>query len=132
MLIAVYGTLRKNMPNHGKIINSKYKGSFDTLPIYTMYALGHYPGLKKGHTSILMEVYDVTPDELSQVNALEGYNPHSNTNTFYDRILIRTPWGMAYTYMYIPSVHDYEEVESGDWKEHYEMNIKLRQIIAQC
>lgn len=117
ILVAVYGSLRKNMGNHRLLENANYLGEFKTEPIFSLYSLGGYPGLKEnGETSVTMEVYEVTPEEASRVDRLEGYTPGSKHNTFYDKIFIDTPYGQAGTYIYVPQIRPEAIVESGDWK----------------
>lgn len=115
-LVAVYGSLRKTMGNHNHFLSdSIYKGTFSTEPEYTLYSLGPYPGLKEnGNHSVVMEVYEVTHTVLSKLNSLEGYYPNKES-TFYDRITIDTPWGKAYTYIYVNKISEDSIVESGDW-----------------
>jgi gamma-glutamylcyclotransferase (GGCT)/AIG2-like uncharacterized protein YtfP len=115
-LVAVYGSLRKTMGNHNYYLsNSEYKGTFSTEPEYTLHSLSVYPGLKlNGHTSVVMEVYEVDERTLSNLNTLEGYST-SRTATFYDRIEIDTPWGKAFTYIYVNELSKDFIVESGDW-----------------
>lgn len=117
ILVAVYGSLRKNMGNHRLLENANYLGEFKTEPIFSLYSLGGYPGLKEnGETSVTMEVYEVTPEEARRVDNLEGYTPGSKYNDFYDKIFINTPYGEAGTYIYVPSVNQRTLVESGNWK----------------
>lgn len=120
------------MGNHGLVESSVYKGTFETLPIFAMYAINRFPGLKDGANSVVMEVYEVTPHVLAKIDGLESYTVGSNNNEFYDRTILKTPWGMAYTYMYVPSILQNEEVESGDWKEYFELNIKLRKVLENA
>ena len=120
ILVAVYGSLRKGMGNHDYFLGkANYLGEFQTEPIYSLYGLGGFPGLKlNGSSSIIMEVYEVTPLEASRIDGLEGYDKESDDNTFYDKITINTPWGEASTYLYVPNVSEDKFVESGDWKKH--------------
>ena len=115
-LVAVYGSLRKKQSNYEyHLSNSTYKGTFTTEPEYTMHSLSYYPGLKlNGNTSIVMEVYEVDEDTLKNLNRLEGYRP-GEKSTFYDRIEINTPWGKAFTYIYVNKLSKDSIVESGDW-----------------
>lgn len=117
-LVAVYGSLRKKQSNYEyHLSNSTYKGTFTTEPEYTMHSLSYYPGLKlNGNTSIVMEVYEVDEDTLKNLNRLEGYYP-GEKSTFYDRIEIDTPWGKAFTYIYVNPLSKDSIVESGDWVE---------------
>jgi len=115
-LVAVYGSLRKKMGNHQYYLsNSEYKGTFSTEPEYTLHSLSYYPGLKlNGNHSIVMEVYKVTEETLDNLNRLEGYR-YGEKSTFYDRIEINTPWGKAFTYIYVNKLSKDSIVESGDW-----------------
>ena len=117
-LVAVYGSLRRGMGNHQYYLSSsEYKGTFSTEPEYTLHSLSYYPGLKlDGNTSIVMEVYEVNEETLKNLNRLEGYHP-GETSTFYDRIEINTPWGKAFTYIYVNKLSKDSIVESGDWCE---------------
>ena len=115
-LVSVYGSLRKKQSNYEyHLSNSTYKGTFTTEPEYTMHSLSYYPGLKlNGNHSIVMEVYEVDEDTLKNLNRLEGYCP-GEKSTFYDRIEIDTPWGKAFTYIYVNKLSKDSIVESGDW-----------------
>ena len=115
-LVSVYGSLRKKQSNYEyHLSNSTYKGTFTTEPEYTMHSLSYYPGLKlNGNHSIVMEVYEVDEDTLKNLNRLEGYCP-GEKSTFYDRIEIDTPWGKAFTYIYVNELSKESIVESGDW-----------------
>ncbi len=117
-LVGVYGSLRKTMGNHHYYLSeSEYKGTFTTEPEYTLHSLSFYPGLKlNGNTSVVMEVYEVDEETLNTVNRLEGYRPNEKA-TFYDRIEINTPWGKAFTYIYVNELSKDSIVESGDWVE---------------
>ena len=117
-LVAVYGSLRSGMGNHQYYLSdSEYKGTFSTEPEYTLHSLQWYPGLKlNGNTSVVMEVYEVDEDTLKNLNRLEGYCP-GEKSTFYDRIEIDTPWGKAFTYIYVNELSKDSIVESGDWVE---------------
>ena len=115
-LVAVYGSLRSGMGNHQYYLSdSEYKGTFSTEPEYTLHSLQWYPGLKlNGNTSVVMEVYEVDEEVLKTLNRLEGYR-YGEPATFYDRIEINTPWGKAFTYIYVNELSKDSIVESGDW-----------------
>ena len=119
ILVAVYGSLVSQMHNHNYYLSdSKLLGKFNTEPEYTLHSLGSFPGLKlNGNTSIVMEVYEVDKGTLKRLNQLEGYYPEE-TPTFYDRIEIDTPWGKAFTYIYVNPLSKDSVVESGDWKKY--------------
>ena len=117
-LVAVYGSLRSGMSNHHYYLSeSEYKGTFTTEPEYTLHSLSYYPGLKlNGNHSVIMEVYEVNEETLKNLNRLEGYYP-GEESTFYDRIEINTPWGKAFTYIYVNELSKDSIVESGNWVE---------------
>jgi len=123
-LVAVYGSLRKTMSNYQYYLSdSEYKGTFPTEPEYTMHSLQWYPGLKlNGNTSVVMEVYEVDEEVLKNLNRLEGYR-YGEPATFYDRIEINTPWGKAFTYIYVKELSKNSIVESGDWVEHLQKKV---------
>ena len=115
--IAVYGSLRKGFGNHRIIQNAKYLGTCTTEPVFSLYSLGGFPGLKQnGNTSVVIEVYEVNEEEAEWVDSLEGYSEHGN-NTFYDKIFIDTPYGKAGIYIYVPNISEDRLVKSGDWAE---------------
>lgn len=119
--VAVYGSLRKGMHNEDFLKNAKFLGVFESSPSYNLYSLGAYPGLTKGGTTpVTMEVYEVTQAELMSINRLEGYDPNSENNTFYDRINIRTPFGTAFTYIYEGDVSNNTPLDVGDWVSYRE------------
>jgi len=131
--VAVYGSLRKGMGNHRILNGAKYLGRFDTKPVFNLYSLGSYPGIKpKGRSSIVMEVYEVDDEGLKKVDRLEGYNSESNVNDFYNRVSINTPFGLAYTYLYVPSIENEEIVDSGDWVQYVTEEVQLRKILTNA
>jgi len=115
-LIAVYGTLRKGCGNHEHFLkDAEFMGAFKSEPIYNMYSLGGFPGLKEnGDTSIVLEVYSVTEYEAKKVDGLEGYH-EGRTPTFYDKKYIDTPWGNAGLYIFVGDIPESRKIESGDW-----------------
>ncbi len=81
-----------------------------TEPAFTMLDLGPYPGvIAAGSTPITGEVYRVAPALLRRIDQLENY-PHT-----YHRILLNTPFGTAWCYLYRQARGDETRVASGDW-----------------
>lgn len=118
ILVAVYGSLRKGFGNHRLLKNARYLGTFNSEPVYNLHDLGGFPGLKhNGNTSVVMEVYKVTPEEAYNVDCLEGYNPNEKP-TFYDKEIIETPFGKAGVYIYVNNLDDCLLVEPGDYYLH--------------
>lgn len=130
-LIAVYGSLRKNLHNHDLIEDQEYIGSFWTPPLFTLHSLGPFPGLKKdGHTSVLMEIYEADDATVVSVNDLEQYNPKIGAkNEFYIREKLNTPYGEAYVYFYVPNAEKAPIVQSGDWEDYYNREIKVKNVL---
>ena len=125
ILVSVYGSLRQNMGNHRLLEKASYLGEFKTEPVFSLYSLGGFPGLKEGGTtSVVMEVYEVTEAEAAKVDMLEGYTP-GRPATFYDKIPIETPYGTASVYTYVNDIPEDRLVESGDWKE-----FKSKQLLS--
>ena len=132
--VAVYGSLRKGMYNHSLIEDAKYLGKYETKPAYSMYAVSTYPGIKaNGHTSITMEVYEVDDDLLELVDQLEGYSSKRKHNDFYNRVTVNTPYGLAYTYLYVPEIPEgAEQVQEGDWVRYHEQEIQLQNLLRNA
>lgn len=118
-LVACYGSLRRGQYNHEHhLSDSEYKGIFSTEPEYTLHKVSSFPGLKlDGNNSVVMEVYEVDDYTLENLNRLEGYRS-GEKSIFYDRIEINTPWGKAFTYIYVNELSKESIVESGDWVLH--------------
>lgn len=115
--VAVYGSLRKGLSNHGLLSKSKSLGTFETLPKYNMYSVGgSFPALKNnGTTSIVMEVYEVDDKVLDRLDALEGYLGPNDIDNHYNKESISTPFGEAAVYIYNRSVNHMPRVINGDW-----------------
>jgi len=124
-LIAVYGSLRQGLGNHGMIKYEELLGTFRTEPKYSMYSIGSsFPGLKKdGTTSIVMEVYEVGDETMDRVNMLEGYvEGGAKENNHYNSEDIDTPFGKAKLFIYNNSIDSLHLVENGDWTDYKETN----------
>ena len=131
MTVAVYGSLRKGQSNSPLLSNGTYRGSFMTKPEYVMKSLGQnsFPGVKKGgNTSIFMEVYRVSKDDLKSLDHLEGFTKKGDKNNFYEREIISTPYGKALAYFYNSDFKVSEPlVETGNWVDY-----KNELLIKSC
>lgn len=114
--VAVYGSLRKGLHNHGLLAQADYLGT-ERISGFNMHSLGSFPFVTtRGVTpesEITIEVYEVTPAEFRRLDMLEGYP------SFYDRMLIDTSHGQAWIY-FIDQDGSYsttrnEQVQDGDW-----------------
>jgi gamma-glutamylcyclotransferase (GGCT)/AIG2-like uncharacterized protein YtfP len=109
MLVAVYGTLRQGFINNDILENSEYLGE-DILDGFLMFDLGYFPGvIRYGDDSIVVEIYDVDKNTLSDLDFLEG------KDRMYNRELVDTSYGPSYIYTIM---NPWGEVISGDWKEY--------------
>jgi gamma-glutamylcyclotransferase (GGCT)/AIG2-like uncharacterized protein YtfP len=110
--VFVYGTLRRDEVNHYLLADARYLGDCRTQPLYKMVDLGSYPGVVKGGgTRIEGEVYEVSSQQMADLDRLEGY-PHD-----YTRETIATPWGQAWIYLYRGSLKDRPVIPDGVWRE---------------
>ncbi len=110
--VFVYGTLRRDEVNHYLLASARYLGDYQTQPLYKMVDLGSYPGVVKGGgTRVQGEVYEVSSQQMADLDRLEGY-PHA-----YTRETIATPWGRAWIYLYRGSLKDRSVIPDGVWRE---------------
>ena len=109
--VFVYGTLLRGEVNHGLLAGAELMGAHRTEPRFTLYRLGAYPGLVAGGgTAVHGEVYRVNDAGLRALDQLEDYP------RLYDRLLIPTPFGRAWVYVYRGRLQDREPIRSGDWR----------------
>ncbi|TVQ90319.1 MAG: gamma-glutamylcyclotransferase [Chromatiaceae bacterium] len=110
-LVFVYGTLLAGQVNHHLLAGASCLGSHRTSARYTLYLLGAYPGLvAHGHTAVTGEVYRVDRAGLCALDRLESY-PH-----LYRRVLLPTPWGRAWVYLYRGPIAGRQALPGGDWR----------------
>lgn len=121
-LVAVYGTLRKGGSNHSVLGASKFIGQGKTVNKYQMSANGIpfvHPDIPL-HNAVV-EVYDVTDEQLPRVDRLEGYNPENHEGSWYKRvpIPIRLDDGKKVTAsIYFNDQIGSTIVESGDFNDY--------------
>lgn len=111
MLVAVYGTLRKDQGNHRLLETAKYLGTDKTEPKFSMYSLGYFPYIvEQGDTAVTVEVYDVDDHTFDRLDALEGYPG------FYNRKQIdTTSYKDVWVYLFDEATSDDYQIDSGDW-----------------
>jgi gamma-glutamylcyclotransferase (GGCT)/AIG2-like uncharacterized protein YtfP len=95
--IAVYGSLREGMGNHGLLSRGgaqKLSTEEVSLP-FDMIDLGGFPGLIKSETvnKMVVEVYGVDNDTYKRVERLESYP------SFYDKHTFETSQGTTEIYV---------------------------------
>jgi gamma-glutamylaminecyclotransferase len=109
--VFVYGTLLAGEVNHHLLARSELLGRHRTEPRFTMLDLGAYPGVASGgSTAIAGEVYRIDSKGLELLDRLEDYP------RLYDRILISSPYGRAWIYLYRGRVNGRAAIRSGDWR----------------
>lgn len=112
MLVAVYGSLKKNHFNHDVLAGAEFIAAWKTTAEYTMFDLGGFPGVVAGGTtSVHAEIYKITPEILEHLDRLEGHP------TFYRRTPIDSPFGEIQIYLYLNTDCRDKAIESGLWKD---------------
>lgn len=122
VLIAVYDGFREKgcYSNNLNFIESELIGEYFTEPIYKMYMLNrsHCAIEKDGQTSVKMEVYRITESLMHRIEVKYGYKKFDDENNIFNKELIKTPYGFAFTFiankLETPNTRIYE----GDWIEH--------------
>ncbi|WP_462321094.1 gamma-glutamylcyclotransferase [Halochromatium sp.] len=110
-LVFVYGTLLRGEVNHRLLQDAEWVGEHRTEPRFSLLQLGAYPGLiAGGRTAVSGELYRVDQAGLKALDVLEDYP------RLYDRRLLATRFGRAWTYLYRGSVRDRTLIPSGDWR----------------
>jgi gamma-glutamylcyclotransferase (GGCT)/AIG2-like uncharacterized protein YtfP len=120
-IVFVYGTLKRDFPNHYVLGDSKFLGEFTTEPRYTMLDLGMFPGvIYQGNTKIVGEVFEVDEKIMTDLDNLEGFP------TLYGKHNLKTEWGTAIMYIYNITEYNNEfinvdvKIEDGIWIEELE------------
>jgi gamma-glutamylaminecyclotransferase len=113
--VFVYGTLREGCGNYHRLLApAKPVARGRTLPEFTMYHLGGFPGVVEGgRTSVVGEVFSVDDETRERLDHLEGHP------TFYRRTPITLEDGSKVeTYLLqqgTRSFAGYEVIDTGDW-----------------
>lgn len=119
-LVAVYGSLRKGMGNHGVLNGTDFVSTERKELPFDMISLGAYPALlpKEGESLITFELYrmnDVV--QLHSLDALEGYNGGSGRYNLYERRIIELEGMEPFWIYYMDDREGYSQgyVDEGDW-----------------
>ena len=67
---------------------------------------------------LVVEVYKVNDAALRSVRSLEGYDPNSTDNWFYDEVEVDTEFGKAKVYEYVSGREGRSLIEEGDWNKY--------------
>ena len=110
-LVFVYGTLRPGCRAYYMLEGRTELIGRSTVGNAALYSLGAFPGLKLDENSTVTGALLKVTDEsvFARLDQYEGY-PH-----FYDRKLLDTPEGPAWTYVFQGDVKDEDKIMSGDW-----------------
>jgi gamma-glutamylcyclotransferase (GGCT)/AIG2-like uncharacterized protein YtfP len=122
-VVAVYGSLRSECYNnrlfhHFPRKEWKVLGK-DVIKGFSLFSLGGFPGVERtGENELVIEVYRVSDSVLEAIRSLEGYDPFSDENWFYNEIEVETKFGQAKLYEYVDGVNGRPVIEHGDWVEY--------------
>lgn len=115
ILVAVYGTLKKNQANHHLLAGQVFVDTC-TLTDITLYDLGPFPAAKlQASQGITAEVYLIDAETLMRLDQLEGYDQEQPEQGLYNRVLVTTPYGEAWVYVYNDNVDDLPAITKGGW-----------------
>lgn len=130
--VFVFGTLKtggeiRGLNNLG--LNVEPKGKAKTsYPDYELVDLGAFPGLLKGNSFIVGEVWEVDAEALDSLDGIEGFSrddlpvewkaPNfgdADQNSFYTRTIIETSQGKAWIYFLNEAEYGkYRDLESNN------------------
>ncbi|MDA7862008.1 gamma-glutamylcyclotransferase [Akkermansiaceae bacterium] len=117
-LIFVYGALRKGASNDWRMKKARWLGPSEVEG--TLLKIDWYPGLVLGSGGLVRgEVYEISAELLSELDAFEGIGLEDDRNGEYHRVrkevsLDDTPTEV-WIYEWLKGIEDYEVVASGDW-----------------
>lgn len=136
VFIATYGSLRRGMQNFR--VNERGNGVFvsrgQTVDQYDLYRYGgsYFPSVNlkanKSGLSVVVDVFEAPKEGLTGAyDMLEGYNPNSPEDGFYNRTQIEVKlddgtFVNAWIYHIDEDQGDSNRVESGDWCLHNDAN----------
>ncbi len=112
----IYGTLKRGGSNQLFLAGQKFLGPARTIPGFTLYSLGDYPGMVRAPgdtTGVIGELWSVDDACLAELDRLEGLD-----EGLYERIdvlLAPNPLaGSAQTYLYLRAHHGLAPIGS-EW-----------------
>jgi gamma-glutamylaminecyclotransferase len=71
----VYGTLKRGGSNHARLAGQKFIAEAHTMPGYTLYSLGDYPGMifqPADRHGVSGEIWEVDAETLAELDEFEG------------------------------------------------------------
>jgi len=116
-LLFVYGTLKRGGLRHGPLARQVFRGEARTRPLYALYHVGAYPGLKPrpdGGQAVRGELYEVGRSLLPWLDREEG----APDLFALAPVEVEGVEGPAWAYYYQGDVTGRPLVESGVWDNH--------------
>ncbi len=117
-LLFVYGTLKRGCRNHGQLDGQDFVGAARTLPGFSLFDLGGYPGIASSPADLLGvagEVWSVDPASLARLDAFEGVAEGLYRR---DRIALQSPFATDCVEAYFPVLAITDRPAVGpEWRE---------------
>jgi gamma-glutamylcyclotransferase (GGCT)/AIG2-like uncharacterized protein YtfP len=114
--VAVYGTLKRGETNFYLMQDARFLGT-DELTQITLYDLGPYPGARQEESEgVEVEVFEVSEAQFAALDVLEDYVAEAPASGLYDRRQFPTRFGVAWVYLYNPSVAGFQSIRRGGWQ----------------
>lgn len=130
VLVATYGSLRRNMQNFrvNERAGGKFYGSGSTVENFDLFRFGgaYFPSVSLAHSAsgkpVVVDVFETTQEGLEgPYDMLEGFDPANPEDSFYRRTKVKVALQSGETVdawiYHIDDVQN-ERVESGDWCLH--------------
>jgi gamma-glutamylcyclotransferase (GGCT)/AIG2-like uncharacterized protein YtfP len=111
----VYGTLMRGGPRHRALAGQRFLGAARTLPHYTLFDLGAYPGLvasPEGGQAVHGELYEVEAALIPLLDRVEGAPALYRLGP----VALEGGDGSAYAYFYRQSTEGYSPCADGRWE----------------
>lgn len=121
ILVAAYGTLRKGFGNSRLVDReTNHVGTGKTVKKYQMRASGIPYVNKNPDVNIIVDIWEITPEMLVNVDRLEGYDPNNHDNSWYKRELIDVDLNgdTIKAWLYFNYTSNGSIVESGDYTKY--------------
>ena len=137
ILLFVYGTLMRGMPNNDLLADSKFLTEA-TAEHVRLIDLGYFPGMietiGEHWDGVTGELWEVSEETLERLDVLEGHpdlfvrskvcvhssNPFSVTPRR-QKTPVKKRTELVYAYFY----NGFNEIHSGDWRQHVEERNEL-------
>lgn len=125
ILLFVYGTLMRGMPNNDLLADSKFIAEV-TAESAKLIDLGYFPGMIEAVSSpsgVVGELWEVSEETLDQIDILEGH-PDLFVRSevcVQHKTPVEKKAELVYAYFY----NGINEIHSGDWRQHVEERNEL-------